>query len=67
VGFDHPYWAKALECAERAEQTADPEVRQLFCRLRDSWIRAANHQEILKDAEIAPPSLRDLDAQLSHD
>jgi hypothetical protein len=55
------YWAKALECEERAEETADQDVREFFHRLRDSWIRAANHRQILEGAEIMIPGLSQLD------
>ena len=44
-------WAKALEYTRRAEETTDSEVRVFFYRMRDSWIRAANHQEALEGAE----------------
>jgi len=40
--------AKAADCAARAEETADEQTRLLFCRLRDSWIRVANHCEFLE-------------------
>ena len=56
------YWAKALEYEERAEESTDGDVREFFRRLRDSWIRAANHQEILHGAEIAIPGLREHEA-----
>ena len=48
------YWAKALECEDRAEETADPDLREFFRRLRDSWIRAANHRELLEEAKGDP-------------
>ena len=43
-------WSKALEFTRRAEETTDDEVRTFFYRLRESWIRAANHQELLGEA-----------------
>lgn len=58
---DH-YWAKARECQERADETTDRDVHDFFCRLRDSWIRAANHQEIIAGAEVAIPALRTAEA-----
>jgi hypothetical protein len=56
-------WRKAAEFARRAEETTDNEVRDFFYRLRDSWIRAANHQEAIDsfDGNVAevldPPGL----------
>jgi len=57
--------AKAADCDARAEEAADEQTRILFCRLRDSWIRVANHCEFLEAADdetefsgIAPLSAR---------
>ena len=52
-------WAKALEYEERAQETTDRDVREYFRRLRDAWIRTANHQEIIEGAE---PAIRGLHA-----
>ena len=38
-------WAKAADCAARAEETIDEQMRILLIRLRDSWIRVANNCE----------------------
>jgi len=43
--------AKAADCDARAEEAADEQTRILFCRLRDSWIRVANHCEFLEAAD----------------
>ena len=42
------YWRKAMECTQRAEETADEEVRIFFYRLRDAWIAAANRAEMIE-------------------
>ena len=42
-------WRKAADCAARAEDAADPNIREFFIRLRDSWIRAANRAEIIAE------------------
>jgi len=41
----------ALEYTQRAEEATDSEVREFFYRVRNSWIRAANHQEVLEGAK----------------
>ena len=56
------YWAKALECQGRADEATDRDVHDFFCRLRDSWIRAANRHEIIDGAEVGIPALRELRA-----
>jgi hypothetical protein len=48
-------WARASQCALRAEEATDRDVGEFFRRLRDAWIRAANHQQISKDFETALP------------
>jgi hypothetical protein len=48
--IDH-CWAMALEYTQRAEEATDSEVREFFYRVRNSWIRAANHQEVLEGAK----------------
>jgi hypothetical protein len=35
-------WAQAAACAELAANASGPERRELFLRLRDSWIVIAN-------------------------
>jgi hypothetical protein len=49
-------WSKALEFTKRAEETTDDEVREFFYRLRDAWIRAANHQEVFAGPEGILPA-----------
>ena len=34
-------WERAAACAKRAEESFDDEVRVLFERLRDRWVRVA--------------------------
>jgi hypothetical protein len=36
---------KAAECAARAEQATDKDMRALFLRVRDSWLSAAKRYE----------------------
>jgi hypothetical protein len=48
-------WAKAADCAARAEETIDEQMRILFIRLRDSWIRVANNCESVEGATAARP------------
>ena len=40
-------WRKAADCAAWAEDAADPNIREFFIRLRDSWIGAANRAELI--------------------
>jgi len=40
-------WRKAADCAERAQEATDPNTREFFIRLRDSWIGAANRAEFI--------------------
>ena len=49
-------WAKALECTKHAEDTTDDEVREFFYRLREAWIRAADHQEAFAGTPAIPVS-----------
>jgi hypothetical protein len=51
-------WAKAADCAARAEETIDEQMRLLFIRLRDSWIRVANNCETVEAAASARPFAR---------
>jgi len=46
-------WAKAADCAARAEETIDEQMRILFIRLRNSWIRVANNCETVEGARPA--------------
>jgi hypothetical protein len=40
-------WQKAANCAARAQDASDPNIRDFFIRLRDSWIGAANRAEFI--------------------
>jgi hypothetical protein len=44
-------WQKAADCAARAQDATDPNVREFFIRLRDSWIGTANRAEFIADME----------------
>ncbi len=44
-------WAKAADCAARAEEAIDEQTRILFNKLRDSWIREANNREFFDATE----------------
>ena len=50
-------WAKAAECAARAEETADEQARILLSKLRDSWIRVAHNCEFIETVESSRPAL----------
>jgi hypothetical protein len=41
-------WKKAAECAARADETSDKDIRLFFMKLRDSWISVANRHELLE-------------------
>jgi hypothetical protein len=48
-------WKKAAECAARADQTSDKDIRLFFVKLRDSWISVANRHELLESmADLNP-------------
>jgi hypothetical protein len=51
-------WAKAADCAARAEETIDEQMRLLFIRLRDSWIRVANNCETVEATGATRPFAR---------
>jgi len=40
-------WQKAADCAARAQDATDPNIREFFIRLRDSWIGTANRAEFI--------------------
>jgi hypothetical protein len=50
------FWRKAAEYTQRAEETADEEVRIFFYRLRDAWIAAANRNEMLEALDVHVPA-----------
>jgi hypothetical protein len=58
-------WRMAAECTQRAEESADPEVRKFFCRMRDNWVSAANREEMLENAGPALSDHREADASLT--
>jgi hypothetical protein len=49
-------WQRAAMYGDRAQQATDKETRDFFNRLRDSWIRFANHSQLAEylkvDAEV---------------
>lgn len=49
-------WKKAAECAARAHDAADKDIRLFFMRLRDSWISVANRHELLESIGDPLPS-----------
>lgn len=60
-------WAKAADCAARAEGAFDDETRDLFERLRDTWTRLATSFEFIEaddagqQAPLVPNDERALD------
>src|SRR6516164_6803710 len=46
-------WQKAADCAARAQDASDPNIREFFIRLRDSWIGAANRAEFIADGSVS--------------
>jgi hypothetical protein len=58
-------WARAAEFTRRAEETTDAETRKFFYCVRDSWIRTANHQEILSGAGVLSEPLETIAPPLS--
>jgi hypothetical protein len=44
-------WAHAAACAELAANASNPERRDLFLRLRDSWIVIANDLQCAQGAD----------------
>jgi hypothetical protein len=49
-------WRKAAEYMQRAEETTDEQVRTFFYRLRDSWIAAANRNEMIEALDVKVPT-----------
>ncbi len=41
-------WKRAAEFGARAEESGDPDLREFFTRLRDSWISTANRYELIE-------------------
>jgi hypothetical protein len=48
-------WKKAAECAARADETSDKDIRLFFMKLRDSWISVANRHELLESMADPTP------------
>jgi hypothetical protein len=48
-------WKKAAECAARADETSDKDIRIFFTKLRDSWISVANRHELLESMDDRLP------------
>jgi hypothetical protein len=40
-------WRTAAECAVRADETTDVEIKEFFIKRRNAWIDAANRLELL--------------------
>jgi hypothetical protein len=55
-------WSRAAICVDRAQAARSEETRRFFTRLRDSWVRRANSDQLAEslEAEIAasPPGKR---------
>jgi hypothetical protein len=48
-------WAQAAACAKLAAHASNPERREMFLRLRDSWIVVANDlqcSQVAKDGKL---------------
>jgi hypothetical protein len=52
-------WRTAAECAARADETTDIEVKEFFIKRRNAWIEAANRFELLGFTEEQCISIRD--------
>ena len=46
-------WAQAAACAAQAEGASSSERREMFLRLRDSWILIANELQIADEMKQA--------------
>ncbi len=57
-------WARAADCAARAEEAVDERTRFLFNKLRDSWIRVAKKCETAEALERDAQALTAIAAQL---
>ena len=44
-GKAEEYWAKALECEARAEQTRDPFIKQQMIDIAEKWRTMAAYEE----------------------
>jgi len=58
-------WQKAADCAARAQDADDPNIRELFIRLRDSWIGAANRAEFIAGMDPYLDAVEHGSAQIS--
>lgn len=47
-------WARAADCAVKAEEAIDARTRALFTTLRDSYIQVANNLELIAGYEKHP-------------
>jgi hypothetical protein len=56
-------WRKAAEYTQRAEETTDDQVRVFFYRLRDTWISAANRNEMLDALNARVPAVSAVETQ----
>jgi hypothetical protein len=50
-------WSRAAICVDRAQAARSEQTRRFFTRLRDSWVRRANSDQLAEplEAEIAAP------------
>jgi hypothetical protein len=46
-------WAQAAACAEQASRASSNERREMFLRLRDSWILVANELQFIDGVKHA--------------
>jgi hypothetical protein len=53
-------WKRAVMYGDRARQATDEETRDFFNRLRDSWIRVANHSQLAEYLEVNAPARLDI-------
>jgi hypothetical protein len=51
VGRMHNPWESAAACEAHAQSTKDRKLKERFRRLRDSWIRIANDEQLTGSAE----------------
>ena len=45
-------WETAARCAALAQETTDPQERELYERMRDAWITLANRYEFLNMSDL---------------
>jgi len=63
-------WKRAAEFGARAEEASDPDLREFFVRLRDSWISTANRYELIEaidERQSVDGHIHSMAAPPSHD